>query len=264
MEYYQSIHLIKFTVPRFNQQKMSYLRWFIFLLPLLSVLSSSLSCIVSYLIGLYDKTIKPLPFVPFISDTGNLKPNSSYFTFGMTMSCIINIFIVVFRFYYFQQYFAKHQIINKVSLGFGLALILGKLMVSSFQLSSNVYLHYTGAALFFFGSCIYMCLQSILTYYYTGKFARVLFYSRVVASVGMFLSVALFFLFMIPKLSKYNRNGENIAQTAEWCFAALKSLYMLTLMYDTWKIDVSVIIKYTHMVTTNNDIALATNYHTLK
>jgi len=102
-------------------------RWFVFCLPMLSAFLSSVACLMAYIIGVNNGTMKSLPFVPFISDAGNFKPSSSVFTLFLILSSFASLGIVLVRFY--QVAAAKQKGLvtsNKIALVFGLCFVLGK------------------------------------------------------------------------------------------------------------------------------------------
>ncbi|XP_066916429.1 uncharacterized protein [Clytia hemisphaerica] len=86
------------NAPNHANNRKSYqinLRWIIFSLPIISSLCSFIACLMAYIIGVNSGTLKPLPFIPYISDTGDFKPNSTaglYFL-GATIYTLLQCYI---------------------------------------------------------------------------------------------------------------------------------------------------------------------------
>lgn len=220
-------------------------RWTIFLLPICTVAMSVLACGMSYGIGLRSGTIEPLPFMPFISDMGDSPPQSSVFTLGLTISCYFTLLVVIIRYNQVKCIYYNGWKPNDVAIYFGVTFILGKLIIASFQLSSNKQVHYIGAGLYFIGTTGYVMLQVYITRENITRTWVAIYYTRCVCAVGMVISAILFAVFFgVPSLKIYNRYGANVAQAAEWTFAVLKMTFMLSFLHDFWNVDVSFYIKF--------------------
>ena len=220
----------------------------IFSLPIITVLMSSLACIIAYSIGVNEGKIDQLPFLPYISDTGDLKPQSSVFTLFMGLSCFFTFAIILVRYYqvkYFKSYRVKCYKANEASFYSGTIFVFGKLIVASFQLSSNIVIHFLGAGMYFLGASIFAVLQLYITYHNQYKESCLyLMYIRGVCCTGMIISMVVVGIFVIPALSIHNRDGENVAQGAEWTIAIFKSIFMLTFLHDFWKVQMKVLFSF--------------------
>lgn len=219
---------------------------------------SVLACAMSYGIGLSTGTIEKLPFLPFISDMGDSPPESSVFTLGLSISCFFTLMVIIVRYNQVKCIYYNGWKANDTSIYFGVIFVLGKLIIASFQLSSNKLVHYLGAALYFIGTTVYVALQVYITHKNIKKTSRAVLYIRAVTFVGMFFSAILFAVFFgVPSLKVYNRYGANVAQGAEWSFAVLKMAFMLTFLYDFWNVDVSFNIKFKERDYHQNRLSLA-------
>ena len=103
--------------------------------------------------------------VPYISDIGNYKPHSSVFTFGLNLSAMFGLLLILVR--YMQVKRVYRNIGSKANL-FGLICglfgILGQLILGSFQLSSHFTMHYLGAFVHFVSIMIFMFIQTFITH----------------------------------------------------------------------------------------------------
>ena len=189
--------------------------------------------------------------VPYISDIGNYKPHSSVFTFGLNLSAMFGLLLILVR--YMQVKRVYRNIGSKANL-FGLICglfgILGQLIVGSFQLSSHFTMHYLGAFMHFVSIMIFMFIQTFITHRnipkkdkYTdskgnnnSKLSKrgmtLLAYCRWLLSILLFASVVVFGIFLDDSLSVYNRRGYSVAQSAEWVMLGCVIVYMLTFLYD--------------------------------
>ena len=218
---------------------------------------SVLACAMSYGIGINSGTIEKLPFLPFISDMGDSSPQSSVFTLGLSISCYFTLVVIIIRYNQVRCIYYNGWKPNAISVYFGVTFLLGKLIIASFQLSSNQLVHYFGAGLYFVGTTGYVAIQVYITYTNITRTSRIVFYIRLLTCVGMSSSAILFAVFFgIPSLKVYNRYGANVAQGAEWTFAVLKMVFMLTFLYDFWNVDVSFYIKFKERNFSRNDLSL--------
>lgn len=200
------------------------IQWIPFFLPIASSSLSMLACVVSYAVGIETGQIQPFPFLPYISDTGTKKPQSSIFTLLMVLSCFFLLPLIVLRYYQIQNshYYIDSNKFNKSSLAFGCLLILGKVIVASFQLTSNRYIHYIGAILYFLSTVLFAGCQVYITYKSLpvgDRTTKIIFYVRLTLSVIMVISILVLVIFFIPPLTVHNKGGANVAQSAEWTLA---------------------------------------------
>ena len=117
---------------------------------------------VAYLIGVNSGTLEPLPFIPYISDTGNLKPSSSVFTLFLVLSSFVTSIVVVVRFFQISSELRCRKT-NIAALVVAFIFLFGKIAVSSFQLSSHKGVHFGAAGLYFGGATIYCAMHCYIT-----------------------------------------------------------------------------------------------------
>lgn len=216
-------------------------------LPLATAMLSSFTCAMSYVIAIREGRMRRLPFIPFISDTGDHRPQSSLFTLGLALSCFVTLIIGIIRFFQIKNVYHSCRRVNRISLVVCIIFVFGKLVVSAFQLSSVIWVHFLGAGLYFLGAAIYSLLQVHISTKVPCR--RYVLIVRLVCTCGMFVSGMIFGIFMSPQLTHYNRNGLNVAQSAEWCFAILKSVFMVTFVSDFWKLYPILDLKFAHIRT---------------
>ena len=188
--------------------------------------------ILAYYCGVQSGSLAPLPFIPFISDLGNDKPASSVFTLGITLIAQLNLFLVIFAYCYVRDTYGTCKRANKASLVMGLVLVLGKLVVGAFQLTSVKDIHFFGAALYFIGSVMFAIFQSHIARVNVPQCPSLLYWFRLICTSLMSISLVVFMVFLVPVLTKHNRNGANIGQIAEWCFSISKTLFTLSFIYE--------------------------------
>ena len=208
--------------------------------------------------------------VPYISDVGNYKPHSSVFTFGLTLSALFGLWLIILR--YLQVEHLYHNTGSKANLcsfATGLLSILGELMVASFQLSSHSTMHYVGAFLHFASIMVFMGLQTFITHRNIENEGRrncavLLVILRGLLSSGLLLCLVVFGVFLLPSLSQYNRKGYSVAQGAEWAMLGCSVLFMLSFLYEFKDLACSVAVDYLeNRAAVYNDADVATNQATV-
>ena len=177
--------------------------------------------------------------VPFISDLGNDKPQSSLFTFGMVVTALLSLFIVATRYFQVKHFFVKYDgKLNTASFIFGAVFVLGKIIASCFQMSTQRETHFVGAGLYVILASVYASIQTFITYKNRQLFGKqrsaIIAISRALLSLGMIIGTVIFLVFLLPDLVKHNKSGESVSQGAEWFFAVCKMFFMLTFVVDFW------------------------------
>ncbi|XP_066935931.1 DNA damage-regulated autophagy modulator protein 1-like [Clytia hemisphaerica] len=220
-----------------NQTEPSLIRYrrIIMALPLVTVSISVITVIVAYIVATYEREVENpgrnctlhTNFPPYISDVGDCKPQSSYFTFGMILSGCVSLLIFIIRYLQVRNFYVDRDCANLASIITAFILITGKFMAISFQLSSHKPIHFFGATGYFFGTFVYCCLQARISY----KDHNGLFIFRLICSFGLFITGFLFAVFIIPSV-EMRYLEYNVAQVSEWTFAILKMLFMLTFWID--------------------------------
>lgn len=213
---------------------------------------------VTFMIGAYFHAkdsdmlkLKNNTDVPYISDIGNYKPHSSVFTFGLMMSAMFAMWLIIVRFLQVKVLYNNTKSkANLCSFFVGMLSILGEIMVGSFQLSSQLVMHNVGAFAHFVSFMIFMCIQTFITHRNidnTGKrnYDIYLVILRGLLSGGVFLCLVIFGIFFaVPSLFAYNRTGYSVAQSAEWAMLSCTVTFLLTFVYDFKDLTCSVNVSY--------------------
>ena len=246
--------MVEYQETNTQQKHGISLRWLIFFLPITSSVLSIIACLLAYLIGVNSGTLEPLPFIPYISDTGNLKPSSSVFTLFLVLSSFVTSIVVVVRFFQISSELRCRKT-NIAALVVAFIFLFGKIAVSSFQLSSHKGVHFGAAGLYFGGATIYCAMHCYITRRevvasqtentnsrgdqsnISVRNQQIVFYFRIFLTVGLAIFLVLFAAFAgVPSLSVHNRGGANVAQIMEWMLALFKITYMMSFCFDFWKI----------------------------
>lgn len=218
------------------------------LLPVVSFLFSLLACIIAYNVGVDNGSFEPLPFIPYISDTGDISdtgngngnnPASSWFTFFLVLSCFPTAVIAFVRFLQLGQA-RRCTKANKVALAFAVIFLIGKIMAASFQLSKSKLVHMLGAGAYFLGATIYIVIHCYITKQDSSdnKWQKLVLVGRFILCAGLIVTLIILVIFAnVKSLAVHNRGGANVAQVCEWLWAAFKMFYFLTFCYDFWKVE---------------------------
>ena len=188
--------------------------------------------------------------VPYISDIGNHKPHSSVFTFGLCLSAVFGLGLIIVRYLQVKKYKKCGSKSNYCSLIFGIIAIIGEIMVASFQLSSQKVVHYFAAFLHFFFIMCYMCMQTWITHRnlppdeQEKQKTKIVIILRAFLSLAVLMSIVLFGVFLLPSLEHYNRNSAAVAQGAEWAMLSFVILFLLTFLYDFRSLTCRVSVEY--------------------
>lgn len=175
-----------------QQQRTKRYRYVILSLPVLTVVISVVSTVAAFLVSTYKAEGKGIHFLPFISNIGDHRPESSVFTFGMTLSGCVTYSIIFIRYLQVRNFFVNRDLCNHASLVIGSLFIIGKFMVVSFQLSSQIVVHFFGASVYFIGAFLYCVLQTVISY----NDSKYLYRLRLFLSIFMFISG--FFFWTVP------------------------------------------------------------------
>ena len=207
-----------------------YFERVLIILPILTVFMSATACLLGYLVAVETGSVKPYPHFPFISELGDLRPESNIYNFFMIISCFATSYIIIIRYFQVKETYTGCYMMNQLSTGFGAAFVIGKIMAASFQKTCLPSLHYIGAAIFFLGATAYMTSQVYMTYKTLTRSKMYLLIIRIICFVGMSVSIIIFSVFLIK-----GRFGRNVAVAAEWCMAIFKMTFMLTFLGDFWQ-----------------------------
>ncbi|XP_029351466.1 DNA damage-regulated autophagy modulator protein 1 [Echeneis naucrates] len=155
-------------------------------LPVLLVICSSSTFIISYVIAVFRKDVDVI--FPYISDTGALPPESCIFGLMTFISACAGAATIYARYKFVEKLIEDTSLhsscLNKVGLGLGLFSCFCMCIVATFQELTLRYAHDAGALLFFLSGVSYIIVQSVLSYWFHpfGCFSGV-FQARVGLSV---------------------------------------------------------------------------------
>lgn len=217
-------------------------------LPICLVFMPTFLILIAFVYAKAEGTLAlpPTRDVPYISDLGNVQPQSSFFTLGLAFGAFFTVLLVIVRYIQVKSsYDGINPWINTVGLVTGLLIAVGQITVASFQLSTNSSVHYLGAVLYTFSAVIYIPIQTFISdkeMYLCGRYRSVFLYARGLLTSGVLLGFLIFSMFLLPPFVKFNRPGYSVAQSGEWCFAVFKMLYMLTFIVDFWKLQPSLVL----------------------
>ena len=184
--------------------------------------------------------MQPLPYVPYVSDVGKSQPESSMFTLGICISAILTLAVLIIRYHQVKCLFRRPIKMNNLSLYVGCLFVFGKLITASYQLTSNVVIHYTGFGMYFVGAFLYAATQLYITRKYLQGSNNFVVFLRTISCILMFSSMVVFGFFLIPALNEYNQSGYSIGQISQWAIILGKSLFLCTLSYDFWKVGIRI------------------------
>ncbi|XP_051885804.1 DNA damage-regulated autophagy modulator protein 1 isoform X2 [Pristis pectinata] len=145
---------------------MCRLNWEIYYLPVALVIWSSAAFIISFIIAVCNGHV--VPFVPFISDTGTIPPESCVFGIMINFSAFLGAFTMSVRYKMLQTLNEANPSIssceNTTALVFGLLGCLGMFIVANFQETAVRSVHDIGALLTFGMGTIYLIFQTWISY----------------------------------------------------------------------------------------------------
>ncbi|KAK5610414.1 hypothetical protein CRENBAI_005122 [Crenichthys baileyi] len=123
-------------------------------------------------------------WVPTISGSGTLAPESSLFTATMNAGTFLFLLFIIFHHAHIMERHMCHSMLSKIALAFGLVATIGAFVAGNCNPGDVTLMHYLGAAVSFTCACFYTFLLSALTWKcsLTG-FERFLFPLRVVLTV---------------------------------------------------------------------------------
>eukprot|EP00794_Sanderia_malayensis_P007424 gene7424-8246_t len=234
----------KFSAERGEQtsnRRHSFGNILLILIPIGAFCVPSAFIIASYIYANHEKTLL-LPHtrtVPFISDIGNTSPQSGLFSFGLFLSSLFTLALVIVRFFQVRIFVTEVSFCaNFFGLLLGISIVIGKTFVASFRLSEHYVPHFVGAGIYVLSSVAYVCMQLFVPLKNGGKFSRRLLLGlRALLLTGVICGTLLFGVFILPPLLKFNGAGYSVAQTGEWCFAVCKLLFMLTFVVEFWHFE---------------------------
>ena len=208
-----------------------YFSSLLIILPISTVFMSVTACLLGYVIAVETDSVKPYPFFPYISQLGDLRPESNIYTFFMIISCFLTSYIIIIRYFQVKETHDDCRLVNKLSVGFGAAFVLGKVMVTTLQITCIKPMHYVGAGVYFVGVIAYVASQVYLTYKTLTPSKMCLLIVRIICFVGIVACIVTYSTSAV--FSDYSRY---FAATAEWSMAIFKITFMLTFLGDFWQV----------------------------
>lgn len=209
-------------------------RWVIFFLPFLSVLITIITCTVSYLISVQVGKIDPFPSIPFLADFGEL----SIFTLGFCISAIFTLAVVIVRYHQVKCLFHEPIKTNHLSLYIGCIFVFGKLITASNELANNKIIYYSGCGVYYLFIFFYTVTQLHITRCYLPRTHGTISAVRIVNCLLIFIGISARVIFLVTTLE----NVYNLAQIGEWTLLINKSLFILTFMYDFWRVGIGIVV----------------------
>ena len=214
--------------------------------PLIDVLIINISLALCYAVDVSGHVIRPLPYMPTISELGTRPPTSYIFTFGMTSSSLTTFLLTFFR--YKQVSFSRDDCTNSMSVCAGYLSALSKLLLGAFQYHPDFkWLHYSSFISYIFFSYAYILTQVFLTYHTKTTLSTLLVLVRLIIAMLLVVFGALFCAIKLPRFAKLNEPPYNVLQLAQWTYWSLLHTYTLTFMVDFTRIRVSWNIRTSHL-----------------
>lgn len=208
-------------------------------MPFFSVVLTSLAFSVSYIMKVKVGDIKAEPYIPHLSEVGQ----SSMFTLGLSLSAILNLVILVIRFYQVKEIPDRAVKVNHFSLSIGFIFILGKMITAVYWLSVNTIVHYTGCGLYFIGFFFYIVTQVYITRNYIPHTNNCIAFLRTACCVVFLTGLLAFIVLMTPFFSEFNQSYNYIAPICEWTVVITKAVFILTLAYDFWTLGLNIEVR---------------------
>eukprot|EP00111_Clytia_hemisphaerica_P000628 TCONS_00001795-protein len=139
-------------------------------MPLLFSLCSIVTFIITYSVAVADGHV--YPFLPAISDTGGIKPESNIFGFCLSACSFLGFVSVVIRYYQYrfvsennEEHRPRLVCVNKIALVIGIVSTGGALLVAAFQdRGVSLNMHIVGALAVFGFGVLYCFIQTYLSF----------------------------------------------------------------------------------------------------
>ncbi|CAC5401683.1 DRAM2 [Mytilus coruscus] len=227
-------------------------------LPILLVLTSFATFIVSYIIAIVRHDVSP--YFPYISDTGTKPPESCIFGQFLNISAALAIATMYVRYKLVSQISVgedtKLACLNKAGLVLGILSALGLSMVANFQETNVEPVHVTGAALVLGVGVIYAFVQTSLSYRmnpdYNGlKICRIRLAISCIALTAMiitFVSATVSRIQVHGHIDKTKWKPEDggftahiISTISEWVTAVTFLLFFFTFVRDFQKVKLGIV-----------------------
>ncbi|KAK6184519.1 hypothetical protein SNE40_006980 [Patella caerulea] len=213
-----------------------------------------LTCIISYTMAVLLGHVNA--WFPYISDTGTRPPESCVFGFLLGIYALICAKAIHLRYRQVSIYYTDSNrnillITNKVALFIGWSAALGIYLVANFQETNVLAVHLIGAFLAFMIGCVYMWVQTVISYRtsllpgHSHNYTRLRLFLTVLNSLGIivFLVFATIASSKKPKDDQHWGPGsdgftEHVVSTLlEWVVAFIATGYFLTFAKEFHKFE---------------------------
>lgn len=185
-------------------------------------------------------------FLPYISDTGTIPPESCIFGQALNLASFLLIFAMYIKYRQVEEIYLKHHIddeyrINKITFWIGILACVGISVVANFQETNVFWVHWCGAILAFGGGSVYECLQTLVYIKISpviGQRKTTMF--RIILSVISLVSFLVFAIaasvayrdFKGDDVTKWTKQDggyatHQISTNAEWICAGATMIYVL-------------------------------------
>lgn len=190
------------------------------------------------------------PEFPYISDTGNLPPESSIFGQLLNLSSVLAAITIYIRYMQVRQFVESKPRLryqNQVCLVFGLLAAMGMSVVANFQESSLLVVHLIGATLAFGLGLCYGWLMTLISYSLYPVESH-MFVCHLRLAISVVTTVSFFMCTIFTVLAHQRRNMWSshhhwmpddggyeehlVATTSEWVMAICVLIYLVTYAHE--------------------------------
>ena len=200
------------------------------LVPFIDVLLQVIAFITCYIISIKNGHVNPMPYVPFPNELNTKSIEQEIFTLCILVSSCLTLLECFLR--YKQISVLSFSIANKLSFGFGLTTVLGKVMIGIFPKDSTNNLSDVFGLIFLVSAAFYVIIQVYITKRTKVIASKTLFKVRSVIALLMVLWLIIFTLFNYSSSSWLNKAPRNLAQISIWIYITLFQCYTLSSYKD--------------------------------
>lgn len=227
-------------------------------LPLLLVILSVFTFILTYIIAIAKKDVSP--DFPYISDTGTKPPESCIFSQFLNICAALCLCTIYVRYKLVEVLGhtvedSTLRILNRVGLALGIVTSFGLSLVANFQETNVEVVHLTGAMLVFGVGVVYTIIQTSLTYHMQPDFngiyiCRVRLALTIVSALVMVMTVVSSVVSRMqkePDTDKFHWKPDDpgfaahiVSTAGEWITTLTFLFYFLTFVRDFMKLKIEV------------------------
>lgn len=200
------------------------------LVPFIDVLLQVIAFITCYIISIKNGHVNPMPYVPFPNELNTKSIEQEIFTLCMLVSSCLTLLECFLR--YKQISLLSFSIANKLSFGFGLTTVLGKVMIGIFPKDSTNNLSDVFGLIFLVSAALYVIIQVYITKRTKVIASKTLFKVRSIIALLMVLWLIIFTLFNYSSSSWLNKAPRNLGQISIWIYITLFQCYTLSSYKD--------------------------------